>query len=166
MELKPRPMSAVPTDAALLLATVRQAYPRESAGLAQALSGVSDDRAGRQPAGGEWSAKEVLAHLSVAERDLHYEVGKLLMGEEPVQTAGRSRVPEKTAAVLATAPTVAALLDRLAGDQAGTLALLAALRPEIAANKARCHRIGQRVLDLPDHLHEHAEQIRAALASG
>ena len=81
------------------------------------------------------------------------------------QTPGNARVPEKTAAVLAAAPTVTALLDRLAGDQADTLALLASLRPEIAANKARCHRIGGRVLELPDHMHEHAEQIRAALAA-
>ena len=91
----------------------------------------------------------------------------MLLGDELPNTPGNpSAVPEKIAAALAATPTVAGLLNRLADDQAYTLALVAALRPDVVANKARYHRIGLRAFELTDHVDEHTGQIRAALAAG
>jgi uncharacterized protein YndB with AHSA1/START domain len=166
LELKPRPMPEVPPDPKVLLATAMEAYDKARAGIVQAVAGASEEKAGRRPAEGEWSAKEVIAHLSVTERDYQYQLGEVLLGIEPLNTTGNpSAVPEKISAALAGAPTVAGLLNRLAEDQACTLALVAALRPEIVANIARYHRIGRTVLDAPEHIDEHVGQIKAALAA-
>ena len=166
LELKPRPVRDIPADLPALLALVTETYQRERAGVEQAVSGVDEERAGRRPAGGEWSVKEIIAHLSVSERDLHFQLGDVLQGEERSPAAPNPDiVPEKMAAALAAAPTVAALIARLAADQAGTLAMLAALRPEIVANKARYHRIALAVFEWADHVHEHTGQIKSALSA-
>jgi len=141
-------------------------YEKERAGLVQAMAGASEEKAGRRPAAGEWSAKEVIAHLSVTERDLHYQLGEMLLGNEaPFMPGNLSAVPEKIAAALAGAPTVAGVLNRLAQDEADTMAMVASLRPEIVGNRARYRRIGFTVLDLIDHVHDHIEQVKAALAA-
>ncbi len=166
LELKPRPMPDIAADPHALLATLLERYEKARMEVVKATVGVSDERAGRRPQEGEWSAKDVIAHLCVAERDLQYALGEVLQGNEMWNSSGNpSTVPEKLAAVLSAAPTVAALLNRLHQDQSDTLAMIAALRPEIVANKARYRRVGSTVYDWPDHVHEHVEQIRAALSA-
>jgi uncharacterized protein YndB with AHSA1/START domain len=166
LELKPRPMPDVPATLNALVAAVKEKQSKFHAELTQVFANVSDEKAARRPAADEWSAKEVLAHLSIAERDLVYYLGNLLAGiEEPYVGGNPNSVTERYAAVLAAAPTIDALLRRLAADQAETVALVAALRPEIVANKARYRRIGRQALDMADHIHEHMAQITAALAA-
>jgi len=165
LELKPKPMPDIPFDSTALLAALLERYEKARSGLVKVMAGVSEEKAGWAPAEGEWSAKEAIAHLCVTERDLHYLLGDLLLGNETHTPGNPSVLPEKLAAVLSAAPTVAGLLNRLAQDQADTLAIVAALRPEIIVNKARYHRIGQTVYDFADHVDEHIGQIRAALAA-
>ena len=126
---------------------------------------AGEEQAGHAPAKGEWSAKETIAHLCVSMRDLQFWMGNLIIGDEPPITPGNpSVIPEKLTAVTNAAPTVKALLSRLAQDQADTLSIVAALRPEIVANKFRYRRIAQEVFESAEHISEHNEQLTAALA--
>ncbi len=166
LELKPRPMREVPADPKALVAMAKDLHAKAQAKLAALMAGVSEEQAGRAPAEGEWSAKQILAHLIVAENDYRYTRGDLLLGvEQPFASGNPSALPEKIAAVLALNTTVPALLKRFEQEQAEAAATLAALRPEFIANKARYRRIALSVLDLDDHVDEHVDQIKAALAA-
>jgi len=165
LELKPRPMPEVPADQKALVAMVKELCAKAQAKLAEVMAGVSEEKAGRAPAEGAWSAKQVLAHLIVTECDYRYYRSDLLLGVAQPDGAGNpSALPEKIAAVLAVTPTIPALLKRLEQEQAEAVATLAALRPEFIVNKARYRRIAMSVLDLDDHVDEHVDQIKAALA--
>lgn len=166
MALKQRPIPDVPLKPNALADALRQRYAKAQGILQTVLAGAGEEQAGRKPAPSEWSAKEALVHLCITERDLHYSLAQMLVGDEPAPSEGNtSTLPERLAAVLATAPTVHALHARLADAQTETLAMVMALRPQIVANRARYRRIGQTVLDYADHVGEHAEQIKAALAA-
>lgn len=166
LELKPRAVQEVPADRATMLAGLKEKYDQAQAKLAQALAGVSEEKAGKRPVEGEWSATETLAHLCVNESYNHYVLGCLLVGDEMLNTPGNaSAVPECIAAAVAASPTVEALLKRLDREIAETLALAAAMRPEILENKARYRRMALTVEGICDHIDEHIEQIKAALAA-
>ena len=148
------------------MAMLLERYEHARLEVAQGMARSSEDQAMRTPAPGEWSAHETLAHLCVTERDTQFWLGGILLCNDPPNEPGNpSTVPEKMASVLSAAPTTAALLNHLAQDQADTLAMIAALRPEIVANKARYRRIGQTVFEMADHVHEHVAQLKAALAA-
>ncbi len=166
IELKARPIPELPLEPNLLLATLLERYEKARTDMVKALAGASEEQAGRAPAEDEWSAREVLAHLSIVERDVHYWLGQMILGYEEARTTGNpATLPERLSAVLAAAPTVAALQNRFAHDQADTLAIVGALRPEIVANRARYRRIAQTIFDLADHVHDHVRQAKAALAA-
>ena len=166
LELKARPLPEIPSEHNVLLATLLERYEKARTDLVKATAGATELQAARAPMEGEWSAKETLAHLSVVERDVHSWLGQMILGIEEVKTPGNpSILPERLGAVLAAAPTVAALLNRFAQDQADTLAIVGALRPEILANRARYRRIAQFIFDMADHVHDHVAQIKAALAA-
>ncbi len=166
LELKPRSMPEVPADPKALVAMVKELCAKGQAKLAAVMAGVSEEQAGRLPADGEWSARQVLAHLIVTENDYRYTRSDLLLGgDQPFASGNPSALPEKIAAVLVVTPTIPALLKRLEQEQAEAAATLAALRPEFVANKARYRRIAVSVLDLDDHVDEHVDQIKAALAA-
>ena len=166
LELKPRPIPEIPSEHNMLLATLLERYEKARTDVVKATAGVTEQQAGRAPSDNEWSAKEAIAHLSITERDLHCWLGDMILGnEQPKMPGNPSVLPEKLGAVLAAAPTVAALLNRFAQDQTDTLAIVAALRPEILANRARYGRIARTVFDMADHVHDHVGQIKAALVA-
>ena len=168
LELKPRPMPELPFYLPALLTMLRERYAKANVALDQALAGASEEAAGRSPSDGEWSAKQVIAHLCATERfNQHYTTAAALVGDQVLNTPGNpTAVAEAVAAVLATVPGVASLRKRLVEEQEMTLGMVAAMRPEIVANRARYRRIAFGVYDLIDHIDEHAEQIKAALAAG
>lgn len=166
LELKARPVPEIPFEHHVLLATLLERYEKARTDLVKATAGATDRDAGRALAEGEWSAKETLAHLCLTERNLHYWLGDMILGDQQLATPGNpSTVAERLSATLAAAPTVTALLNRFAQDQSDTLAIVGALRPEILANRARYRRIAQTVIDMADHVHDHVSQIKAALAA-
>lgn len=163
VELGSRPRPEVPEDLDALVARVGDEQAKVEAELAEAVAGLTEEQAARQPAPSEWSVKETLAHLSVTERDILYWYGQIILGQWSAEGAGNpSTVPEKLAMVLAVAPTVPDLLERFRRDQAETLAFLRSLRPETVACKARYRRIAETALEMPGHTREHIGQIRAA----
>jgi uncharacterized protein YndB with AHSA1/START domain len=167
LELKPRPIPDIPFDHRALLSLLIERYEQGRTALVKAVSGATEQQAEYIPAEGEWSAKDTIAHLCVTERYLQYALADMLLGNEQPNTPGNpTALQEVLAAVRAGAPATKALLNRLAQEQAETLAIVGAMRPDVMTNKARYRRIGRAVYDYADHTKEHIEQVKAALAAG
>ncbi|HNS50637.1 MAG TPA: SRPBCC domain-containing protein [Anaerolineae bacterium] len=161
-----RSIPEVPSTAAELADRVGELYRQSDAALLLALEGVSDEESGVQPAEGEWSVKEVLAHLSIVERDQHcYLAVFCLDGWLDTGPTNPSVISGRMAAVMLVDPSLADLVDRFRKDEAETVAFLRGLPAEAVQHKARFRRIAVQMIQLPDHTHEHLEQIKAAIAA-
>jgi hypothetical protein len=160
MELSPRPQLAVPPAAVELAEAVRQQYVELDAELAQCLAGRLEDAAAERPTTDGWSVKETIAHLIAVERDTQAWIAELLLDAEPLDPFpgnARERL-EATVSVYATLPDLLAELRR-AEDE--TVALLAALPPEFAARKGSYLRLGNFLLETPEHTRLHIQGLKA-----
>jgi uncharacterized damage-inducible protein DinB len=131
--------------------------------LTQALKGVSDERASRRPAPGEWSIKHNLAHLIASERYQHGWITCVIAGQEPWQEDWEGNAQIRLAAVINAYPTVQALLQEFKRNAAETAALLAGLPEDfVAKRRGSYYRIARTMAEWVDHMNEHIAQIRAA----
>lgn len=158
IELGMQPVPVVPDDPAAVAEQARQAHEQAIAALRVAVAGLSDEQAAQPPAEGEWSVKQTLAHLCVCEPGYRAWAVDVLLGNEThwVET----RLPEQFASVLATTPTVGALLDRFEREAAESRAFVAALTPEHRANKLRYRRIALMLLEYAWHVNAHLAQVQ------
>jgi len=162
VELGTRPVPEIPGDPAALIEQVRQTHEQAIAALRTAVLMVTDEQAGLAPAEGEWSVKQVLAHLSAAERAFHAWIANMLIGE---QTPITGNLPEQFAAILASAPTVSALVDRFEHDLTESRAIVASLTPEHRANKWRYRQVAQMLVAFGPHTQDHIEQIQKTVCA-
>lgn len=163
--LAEREPPAIPDDPAEVAARLREQHARFNATLAEMLSGLTEVEAEQRPAEGEWSVKEVLAHLSIVEREMQAYYAQIALGLQVEGEANPTVWPEWIAAVLAAEPTVQALLDRFARDQEETALLIEHLSDETRADRYRCRRILESALRYTSHTEGHIEQIRSAIAA-
>jgi uncharacterized protein YndB with AHSA1/START domain len=164
MELSPRPLPEIPTTPLALAEVVRDLYAQAQAALSQCLKGMPEDAASTQPAPGEWSARDTLAHLVATERDtITWMAGLIADDESNAEFYGN--LPARISALTAVYPTVDALLEQLDRCQEETVAVLSALPETFVAHRGSYWRLGYRLLSSARHTDEHLEQIRAALAS-
>ncbi|MCS7088023.1 MAG: PDZ domain-containing protein [Thermoflexales bacterium] len=157
------PSVEIPDSHEALAEIVARKYTEVNRDLTQALKGVSDERAARAPAPGQWSARQVLAHLIESERYLHHWLTCLIAGEALIPEWPPTGMRERLDAVINGFPTVQALLTELKRNEAETVALLNALPPAFLARKASYRRLAEVVLDWPNHAREHLEQIKHAV---
>jgi uncharacterized protein YndB with AHSA1/START domain len=163
VELKPRPMPEVSFDPQQMVEQVRGEQAVVLTDLRQVLAGLSEADAEKRPSADEWSVKETLAHLSLSERFTQRWFADVIVGTTGGQFGGNpTAVTEMLTMTLAAAPTVDALLKRLENDMAETLALFAALRPEIVALKARYRAMASSLLG-DFHTRDHVKQIKATI---
>jgi uncharacterized protein YndB with AHSA1/START domain len=159
-----RQLPPLPGSAVELADWVASQAAEPSAELKAALEGVGEDEAGQSPAAGEWSVKQVLAHLSLTQRDGHFVLAAYaLNGWLGGGDDGPDAYPGRLTAVLAVAPTLPELLERLALDEAETVAMLRELPPEAVAHKARFRRLAGIVGIHSYHTRQHIAQIQAAI---
>jgi len=157
------PRSERMRDARSLLAGMRNRQIEMQRLLSDTLRGTTEAEASRRPAPDEWSVKEILAHLSLYERHLHYRLYQMIMyGWDNSPKGNPAILPEALAAAMSRTDTLPRLLDRFAQDQAETLALFASLRPSLVAHKGLYRRLLE-TLDVSEHTSEHIAQIAATL---
>jgi uncharacterized damage-inducible protein DinB len=164
--LGPRPQPELPDTVEALANLLAERYADVNAELKSAVAGVTEQEAGQQPAAGEWSVKQVLAHLSDGERALHMVLTNIAVNgwldAEPVYP---DQIPGRLDAILTVTPTLQGLVERFLTDEAETVALVRGLPAETRVHKARSQRIALHLLSQPDHTREHTEQIKRAVAA-
>jgi uncharacterized protein YndB with AHSA1/START domain/uncharacterized damage-inducible protein DinB len=163
LTLSARPMPEIPATPVEIAEKVRQLYAETDIELAQVFVGVSEAAAARRPTPESWSAREILAHLILAERGQIDFVSELLVANERWYDGYGDNVPAPIQAMLAVYPTASDLLAQLQRTEAETSALIAALPPEFAQRKGSYWRLGMILPFITLHIHEHLGQIKAAL---
>ncbi len=143
---------------------LRQAETRPE--LEAALEGLSEKEASEVPEGEEWSVKQVLAHLSICERD--YQNFLATVALDGCFESGQGNPTGDGQAgwkrYWTTTPTVPELVERFYADEEEMVSFLRGLPEETVQHKARFYRMGQAVSGLhPGHTREHIEQIKQVL---
>lgn len=165
LQLSPRPLPTIPNTAAELAKTMRHAYDQVDELLANTLSHVSEKQAAQRPAPDEWSAREVLGHLLLTERDTTAWLAELVSGAERHYDDYPNNNPERLTALLEAYPTVSALLAELKQHEVETVAFLQNLPPSFVANTSTYWRLAYNILPLTDHVYDHLKQIQTALTA-
>ncbi|MBN1485215.1 MAG: SRPBCC domain-containing protein [Chloroflexia bacterium] len=160
-----REQPEVPEDPEQVLADLQARRERLEAALLEATEGVGEEEASQAPSEGEWSVREVLAHLCQAERMVHQQIGYLAMGRwlegdyDPVVGEGLQ------ATLLQIEPTLSGLVERFRRDMQETVQWVRYLPQVTLADGYRYRQIVLFVLKLHEHTEEHIEQIRKTLAA-
>jgi uncharacterized protein YndB with AHSA1/START domain len=159
-----RSQPEVPEDAEALAGLLAKGHDAVSAELEAAVEGVTEDEAAQQPADGEWSVKQILAHLSEGERAFHvFLVNMAINGWLDAGPIYPDQILGRLEAVLDVTPTLPGLVERFTTDQAETVAIIRRLPETTMIHRARFHRIGQFAIYGPDHTREHIEQIKETI---
>jgi uncharacterized protein YndB with AHSA1/START domain len=159
-----QPQPEIPDTAGALADRLAELYAETDAELNAAVEGVAEAEAAQPPAEGEWSVKQVLAHLSEGERALHvFLTNMAVSGWLDASPFGADQLTGRYEALLSVTPTLPGLLARFLADEAETVAILRNLPEATLLHKARYRRIAQWALYGPDHIREHIDQIKNAV---
>ena len=166
MELTKRPVPQIPWDAAGLAKSVRGKYDEGLAELEKVFKGASEAEADLEPAVGEWSAKETLAHLIQTERHWLENLDDVVGGYPRLsdEWAGNSTIHAR--ATVAAYKTVRGLLDEMKRLSDEMVAYAAALPAEFIVRKASYFQVANMLMEgsLP-HITSHIDQIQAAIST-
>jgi len=165
VKLSARPIDEPPATAAELAEAARKMYAGIDPKVAAVFEGVSEEEASRKPKPDEWSAKDVLCHLIAGERDTHAWIGDLIGSQERWSDDWAGNVELRHVGIMTAFPTVPALLDELKRHEAETVGMLAALPAEFVARKSSYVKLGYNLLQAPEHVSGHLDQMREAIAS-
>ncbi|MGQ0602304.1 MAG: SRPBCC domain-containing protein, partial [Anaerolineales bacterium] len=169
LELSSWPISTVAATAQELAAAVRPMHAEVREHLAQAVQGLSEEQAARRPSENEWSAKELIAHFILSERDYQGWLADMLNDvviEDWLQM--QPNVHERVRATVSRFGGVDALLQelRLAGEE--TASLLENLPASFIQNRKHLYRRAALWLTeglLTHWTDEHGEQMRQTVAA-
>lgn len=160
-----RDLPEVPATAQEAAAQLRERYAQVDAGLQEATAGLSEEQANQAPAEGEWSVRQVLAHLTDTERWIHRRIFEVAMGQWQEGGYNAELAQGLQAVVLEVEPTLAGLLGRLRQDMAETVTRLEHLPDAVQAERYRYRQIVSFIVQLAAHLEDHLGQIRQAAAA-
>ena len=165
VKLSARRIAEPPATPAELAEAARKMYADIDTQVAAAFEGVSEAEASHKPGPDEWSAKDVLCHLIVGERDNQAWIGDLIGSQERWSDDWAGNITLRHVGILAAFPTVPALLEELKRHEAETVGMLAALPPEFVAHRGSYVKLAYSLLQAPEHVTGHRDQIRDAIAS-
>ncbi len=163
MVLSQRPLPEIPMTVAGLAGALKQIYHREQAELESVLKGVTEAEAAYKPAENEWSVKEVLAHLIHGERGAQNMITELFVSNESIADGYGDNVDAYVQATVAVYGTAQALENAFHASREETIRLIANLPESFAERKSSFWKLGYQLLAFPFHIHEHAEQMKAAV---
>jgi uncharacterized protein YndB with AHSA1/START domain len=155
-----RPQPEVPPTAGELADRLAGHYQEIDEQLRAAVAGLTEEEAGQCPDEGQWSVKQILAHLSDGERAGQvFLINMAVNGWLDAGPISNDQIAGRLEAILAVTPTLQGLVDRFLADEAETIEILRHLPEQAVAHKARFRRITQLMLFDPGHTREHVEQI-------
>jgi uncharacterized protein YndB with AHSA1/START domain len=166
LTLSARAQPRVPATAGEMADMAREMYAEQDAELIKCFEGTTEEAASRHPAPGEWSAKDILAHLILGEQGTFHFVADLVSGDEPVSDGFGDNVQAPLTALASIYRTAPELMEKLRYTEAEVVALLGALPPEFVARKSSYWRVGHLLSEMPLHYRDHIGQLRAALKAG
>jgi uncharacterized protein YndB with AHSA1/START domain len=163
MELSRRPLPQIPPTAEALAKMVEQRNARCFTLLEEVFAGVNEAEADFHPEGGEWSAKEILAHLIQGERYNQIDIIDRLTGFERWADDWGGNPDIQVQATVTAYPTVAELLAELKRAYAETAGLLARLPQSFVERKGSYWQLAYNYTEENTHLDGHIEQIKATV---
>jgi len=165
MQLSRRAIPEIPMTPAGLADELARCYAADWVRLAQILTGVSEQDASLRPAQGEWTVKEIVAHLLHNERDIQSAIQDLYFSEERVTDGFAGNLDARVQATVSAYETLERLLDAYQRSQAETVELLRRLPDDFLQQKGSFWRLGFRLLQFNTHTQEHSGQISLAVAA-
>ncbi len=163
MALSQRPLPEIPKTVAGLAQALKDLYQREQAELESVLEGVTEAEAACKPAEKEWSVNEILAHLIHSERGIQNVITELFLGVESIADGYGDNVDAYVKATAGAYQTMRALVDAFHASREETVGLVANLPETFAKRKSSFWKLGYQLLSFPLHVHEHADQMKAAI---
>ncbi len=129
--------------------------------ITEILTGVTDQVAVSHHGEIRWSIKEILAHLIVAERQLHQDIALAVVGAGSLELeTDPLGLQIRLEAILTTHPHIQDLLDELRRDFRESEVLLQGLRVEDLPHPGRFRRIARTVLEYHYHALDHVDQLQ------
>ncbi len=126
------------------------------------LAGQSEAQTGYRPAAGEWSAKEVVAHLIASESDSLVWLGSYIAGRECYPYT--SGVPARIKMITSMHPTMKALLKKLTQTQNELVAMVREIPAEMSGRKTSMIRLAFAYgFDISLHYRDHLNQLKETL---
>jgi uncharacterized protein YndB with AHSA1/START domain/uncharacterized damage-inducible protein DinB len=165
MELTRRPVPDISWDPAELAKQVRLEYDDTLSRLESCFKDVSEAEADREPAPGEWSAKQTLAHLIQTERGWIANLDDVVGGYERLADDWGGNLLAHVNATVKAYGTVRGMLDELKRLSVEMVAFLSALPDSFVERKASYFLNAAQMLELESHTLSHIDQINAALAA-
>lgn len=165
MELTKRPVPDVSWQPVELAKKVRQIYDDTLHRLQDCFKGVTEAEADREPAPGEWSAKQTLAHLIHTERGWISNLDDAVGGYERLADDWGGNLPAHINATVTAYGSFKQMLDELKRLSDEMVGFLAALPKSFIERKASYFLNAVQVLELESHTLSHIEQINAAIAA-
>jgi hypothetical protein len=161
------PIPEFPASGRELAAKVRELDAEVSRAMRELLAGLSEEQASRRPASEEWSAKEMVGHFILTERDFQGWAADML-NDIPVEDSllFRPNVTIRIDALIDRLRTLPALLDELALAKEETAALLEKLPESFTLNRKHLYRrLAQWEIEyVPAHYQdEHLEQFKTII---
>ncbi|HEX2979054.1 MAG TPA: SRPBCC domain-containing protein [Anaerolineaceae bacterium] len=164
MVLSGRAQPPLPESTAEFANLLGQYHTALFAEVSACFEGVSAEEAAHCPTPGEWSAREVLAHLIQSERLSQDWITQLACDQEKWTDEFGENCQAYIQAILSVYPTVEALLEQLRNSMRETEALIRYLPAEFRERKASYWNLAASLLSDPGlHIHEHIAQIQAAI---
>lgn len=163
MELSKRPLPEIPETIQPVAEQQRQRNERAFEEIDKFIMDVSEEEAGYKPSKGDWSAKEVLAHLIHGERDYQSYISDVVGGYEAHYDDYGGNLQARIDATLATYPSLLELSAAYKRSANETASLLERLPKVFRENKGSFWRIAYNAFEGDYHFFSHFDQMKEAI---
>jgi uncharacterized protein YndB with AHSA1/START domain len=162
VELALRPMPEIPPTAQDFSEKISDIYKSANAKIDEVIEGVTEQQAEYRRKPGEWSSKEVFAHLIATERDMYTWAATLVHGGEAY--GWTDRLPARMKSFQVVYPRILDLRRELGNAQQEGVVFVAELPAEFVARKSTYVRlVNAFYLTTPNHYTDHIAQIQENL---
>lgn len=162
LTLSSYPVPEVPATAQDIADNLAELFKKANQRINELLEGRNEAQTNYRPAAGEWSVKEILAHMIASENDSLVWLGSYIAGREVYPYT--SGVPARVKMLTSVYPTVDQLLKKLIETQKELVALISEAPAELVGRKSSLLRLAFTYsLDVRLHYKDHLTQLKETL---